>query len=59
MTVHAATLTRAGGRPLAQPRRASAQTVRNTLTMAYRGLLKIRRTPEQLIDVTLQPILFT
>ncbi|MBD7982711.1 ABC transporter permease [Oerskovia merdavium] len=35
------------------------QTVRNTLTMAYRGILKIRRTPEQLVDVTVQPILFT
>jgi ABC-2 type transport system permease protein len=35
------------------------QTFRNTLTMAWRGLLKIRRTPEQLIDVTVQPILFT
>lgn len=35
------------------------QTVRNSFTMAYRGLLKIRRTPEQLIDVTLQPIIFT
>ena len=36
-----------------------SQTVRNSLTMAYRGLLKIRRTPEQLFDVTLQPIIFT
>jgi ABC-2 type transport system permease protein len=27
--------------------------------MAYRGIIKIRRTPEQLIDVTLQPIIFT
>ena len=35
------------------------QTFRNTLTMAWRGLLKIRRTPEQLIDVMVQPILFT
>ncbi|WP_400244454.1 ABC transporter permease [Niallia sp. JL1B1071] len=35
------------------------QGVRNSLTMAYRGLLKIKRTPEQLFDVTLQPILFT
>ncbi len=35
------------------------QIVQNTLTMAWRGLLKIRRTPEQLIDVTLQPIIFT
>lgn len=33
--------------------------LRNTLTMAGRGLIKIRRTPEQLMDVTLQPILFT
>lgn len=39
---------------------ASAGTAwRNTLTMAYRGLLKIKRTPEQLIDVTVQPIIFT
>jgi len=35
------------------------QTVQNSFTMAYRGLLKIRRTPEQLFDVTLQPIIFT
>jgi ABC-2 type transport system permease protein len=34
-------------------------TVEQSLVMAYRGLLKVRRTPEQLIDVTLQPILFT
>lgn len=35
------------------------QVMSNTLTMAYRTLLKIRRTPEQLIDVTIQPIVFT
>lgn len=35
------------------------QSIRNSLTMAYRGLLKIKRTPEQLFDVTLQPIIFT
>jgi ABC-2 type transport system permease protein len=35
------------------------QAVRNSFTMAYRGLLKIRRTPEQLFDVTFQPIIFT
>jgi len=35
------------------------QVVRQSLTMAYRGLLKVRHTPEQLFDVTLQPILFT
>ncbi|QJU52826.1 ABC transporter permease [Herbiconiux sp. KACC 21604] len=36
-----------------------AQTVQNSFSMAARGLIKIRRTPEQLIDVTLQPIIFT
>jgi len=35
------------------------QTLQNTFTMAARGLIKIRRTPEQLIDVTVQPIIFT
>ncbi|QHW33979.1 ABC transporter permease [Paenibacillus rhizovicinus] len=35
------------------------QSVRHSLMMAYRGLLKIKRTPEQLFDVTLQPIIFT
>lgn len=36
-----------------------SQSVANSFTMAYRGLLKIKRTPEQLFDVTLQPIIFT
>lgn len=36
-----------------------ATTIEQSLVMAWRGLLKLRRTPEQLIDVTLQPILFT
>jgi ABC-2 type transport system permease protein len=35
------------------------QALRNSFTMAFRGLLKIKRTPEQLFDVTLQPIIFT
>ncbi|WP_178019457.1 ABC transporter permease [uncultured Paenibacillus sp.] len=35
------------------------QSLRHSLTMAYRGLLKIKRTPEQLFDVTIQPIIFT
>ena len=34
-------------------------TARHTLTMAHRTLLKIKRTPEQLFDVTITPILFT
>jgi len=33
--------------------------VRQSFTMAYRGLVKVRRTPEQLFDVTLMPIVFT
>ncbi|WP_405160448.1 ABC transporter permease [Nocardia sp. NBC_01499] len=35
------------------------QAVATSLTMAYRGLLKIKHNPEQLFDVTVQPILFT
>jgi ABC-2 type transport system permease protein len=35
------------------------QVVRNSMTMAYRAILKMRRTPEQFFDVTVQPILFT
>ncbi|WP_194816105.1 ABC transporter permease [Nocardia sp. XZ_19_385] len=35
------------------------QTMRHSMTMAYRGLLKIKHNPEQLFDVTIQPILFT
>src|SRR5690606_8603548 len=34
-------------------------TVSTSFTMAYRGLLKIKHNPEQLFDVTVQPILFT
>ncbi|NDK90249.1 ABC transporter permease [Gordonia desulfuricans] len=36
-----------------------AETARQSLTMAYRGVLKIRHNPEQLFDVTIQPIIFT
>ena len=35
------------------------QTISNSLVMAYRSICKMRRTPEQFTDVTLQPILFT
>ena len=34
-------------------------TLSNSLTMAYRNIILIRRTPQQLFDVTIQPILFT
>ncbi|WP_304458691.1 ABC transporter permease [Alicyclobacillus sendaiensis] len=40
-------------------RRLTGGALRQSFTMAYRGLLKVRRTPEQLIDVTLQPVIFT
>ncbi|MCX5041746.1 ABC transporter permease [Aldersonia sp. NBC_00410] len=46
-------------RPAARHRISLRQTVENTLTMAYRGIIKIKHNPEQLFDVTLQPILFT
>ena len=45
-------------RPL-NKRPSVSQTLSNSVIMAYRGLLKIKRTPEQLFDVTIQPILFT
>ena len=32
--------------------------VRHSFALAWRNVLKIRRTPEQLIDVTLQPVIF-
>ncbi len=34
------------------------RTARHTLALAKRNLIKLTRTPEQLIDVTLQPIIF-
>ncbi|HEY0214909.1 MAG TPA: ABC transporter permease [Cellulomonas sp.] len=67
-TLTAPTRTTPAGRVEADPfdlaRRAPgrvslAATVRQSFTMAWRGLLKVRRTPEQLFDVTFQPIIFT
>jgi ABC-2 type transport system permease protein len=46
------------GRPISN-HTSIIKVIRHSLIMAYRGLLKIRRTPEQLLDVTLMPILFT
>lgn len=34
-------------------------TVRQSFTMGYRGMLKIRHNPEQLFDVVFQPVVFT
>jgi oleandomycin transport system permease protein len=41
--------------PAARPR---FRSLRHALVLAKRNLIKITRTPEQLIDVTLQPIIF-
>ena len=35
-----------------------ARTLRHAFALARRNLIKTRRTPEQLIDVTIQPIIF-
>ena len=43
----------------ARPRTTVAETVSQTLSMAWRALKKMRRNPEQFFDVTLQPLLFT
>lgn len=42
-----------------RPRISLAETVSQTLSMAWRALKKMRRNPEQFFDVTLQPLLFT
>ena len=39
--------------------RSIAETVGQTLSMAWRALKKMRRNPEQFFDVTIQPLLFT
>jgi oleandomycin transport system permease protein len=43
----------------APPRHISpARGVQNSLSLAWRGILKIRKNPEQLADVTIAPIIF-
>jgi ABC-2 type transport system permease protein len=42
-----------------RPRTSPAETIVQTLVMAWRALKKMRRNPEQFFDVTLQPLLFT
>ena len=42
-----------------RPRTGVAETVGQTLIMAWRALKKMRRNPEQFFDVTIQPLLFT
>lgn len=35
-----------------------ARAIRHAMTLAWRSTVRIRRNPEQLLDVTLQPIIF-
>ena len=42
-----------------RPRTTVTETVSQTLIMAWRALKKMRRNREQLLDVTVQPLLFT
>src|ERR1700722_16634371 len=42
-----------------RPRATLADMISQTLIMAWRALKKMRRNPERLFDVTLQPLLFT
>jgi len=44
--------------PAAEPGTRPFALARHSLVLAWRNVLKIRRTPEQLIDVTLQPVIF-
>ncbi|MEU4435520.1 ABC transporter permease [Nocardia rhamnosiphila] len=45
--------------PVTAARIGLRRTFDNTMTMAYRGLLKIKHNPEQLFDVVIQPVIFT
>lgn len=42
-----------------RPRNTLAETLSQTMVMAWRALKKMRRNPEQFFDVTIQPLLFT
>jgi len=42
-----------------RPRTSLAETVSQTLSMAWRAMKKMRRNPEQFFDVSIQPLLFT
>lgn len=47
-----------GGPPVAVRRTNPVRAVRHALSLAGRNLIKMRKNPESLADVTLQPILF-
>jgi oleandomycin transport system permease protein len=64
MSTPTPTLTKPSGRPeLAAPAATTTHTsvrrnIRHAFVLAKRNLVKTTRTPEQLIDVTIQPIIF-
>ncbi|GGF35527.1 transport permease protein [Marmoricola endophyticus] len=41
------------------PRLGAAEVLSQTMTMAWRSVIKMRRNPEQFFDVLVQPLLFT
>lgn len=43
----------------ARPHVSIAETISQTMSLAWRATVKMRRNPEQFFDVTFQPILFT
>ena len=57
-TTEATTTERAISVPTARLTARPGATWRHALVLARRSLIKIRRTPEALIDVTLQPVIF-
>ncbi|WP_439032275.1 ABC transporter permease [Gordonia terrae] len=54
-----ASITTRATRPRVKTTISLAESFRQSFSMAYRGVLKIRHNPEQLFDVTFQPIIFT
>ncbi len=40
------------------PRPPRASAVSATLTFGWRGMLKVKHVPEQLLDVTISPVMF-
>ena len=58
-TLTASPVTAEASRPALRPRVTVADTVSQTMTMAWRATKKMRRNPEQFFDVTIQPLLFT
>ncbi|MFF0815848.1 ABC transporter permease [Rhodococcus sp. NPDC003318] len=60
MTTAVDTITRTPTAPVPAARSIGLrETLTQSLTMAYRGLVKVKHNPEQLFDVVIQPVIFT